>query len=120
LSTGAALSNKTNPSHPISPLYARYLSSAEKRSLRKVPASDTSSEINLLRVLNSFFMQFQQSAPQDLYARMLALRTCVVLNEQLVCLVRWQLLQPADSDFLQVLWEAIKQANKDEGIPDDL
>jgi hypothetical protein len=110
------LSNKTNPSHPISPLYARYLSSAEKRSLRKVPAHDTSSEINLLRVLNSLLMEFQHSAPQDLYARMQALRTIVLLNDQLVSLVRWQLLQPPASDSLQDLWDAVKEANEEDGI----
>ena len=110
------MSNKTNPSHPISPLYARYLSSGEKRSLRKVPANDTSSEINLLRVLNSLFMEFQQSAPQDLYARMQALRTCVVLNIQLVSLVRCQLLQPPCSDLYEEFLDILAEVNREDGF----
>jgi hypothetical protein len=72
----------------LTPLYARYLSVREKRSLRQVPFDDTASEINLLRVLNSLLLKFQQSAPTDLCSRMQALRTCVILNEQLALLVR--------------------------------
>ena len=72
----------------ISSLYSRYLSSAEKRSLRQVPLDDTSSEINLLRVLNSLLLKIQRSAPKDFYSRVQALRTCVILNEQLALLVR--------------------------------
>jgi hypothetical protein len=72
----------------LSPLYARYLSSSEKSSIRQVPADDLSSEIKLLRVLNSLLMKFQRSAPRDLYSRMQILRTCVILNEQLALCVR--------------------------------
>ena len=73
---------------PISRLYARYLSSDEKNSILQVPANDLSSEINLLRVLNSLLMKTQQSAPRDLYSRMQILRTCVILHEQLALCVR--------------------------------
>lgn len=77
---------KTNPA--LTPLYSRYLSSCEKRSLRHVPPDESSSEINLLRVLNSLLLKIQQSTPKDLYSRMQALRTSVILNEQLAYLVR--------------------------------
>ena len=72
----------------LSRLYDRYLSSPEKYSLRHFPRDDSSSEINLLRFLNSLFMKFQRSAPSDISSRIQALRTCVILNEQLAYLVR--------------------------------
>lgn len=75
-------------SHRISPLYASYLSPDEKKALRRFPVDDLSSEINLLRVLNSLLMKFQASAPPDLYSRMQILRTCVILNETLAILGR--------------------------------
>jgi hypothetical protein len=106
--------------HPISPLYARFLSPDEKRSIRKVPVENPSSEINLLRVLNAHLMQFQESAPPDLYARVQFLHTCVILNEVLATLVRWQLSQPPGSDFMQDLWDAIREANELDGLPKDL
>jgi hypothetical protein len=77
---------KMNPK--LSRLYSRYLSSAEKISLRHVPHDDATGEINLLRVLNSLLLKFQQSSPLDLHSRMQTLRTCVILNEQLALLVR--------------------------------
>lgn len=77
------------PSTPISPLYARFLTSSEKRSLKLVAFDNVSSEINLIRVLNALLMQIQQSAPPGLDSRIQALRTCVILNHQLAYLVRW-------------------------------
>lgn len=73
----------------ISRLYARYLTSDEKKSLRLVPADDVSSEINLLRMLTALFMKIQQSAPKDLSSCMQALRTCTLLCEQLAILVHF-------------------------------
>lgn len=77
------------PDAAISPLYIRYLSSQEKYALRSVPIDDSSSEINLLRVLITYLMKFQRHAPPDLYSRIHTLRTCVILIEQLAVLVRW-------------------------------
>jgi hypothetical protein len=71
----------------ISPLYSPHLSRSEKRFLRRIPIDDLSSEINLLRVLAARFMKFQSAAPPDLYSRILTLRTCSLLNEQLALLV---------------------------------
>ncbi len=76
--------NKTS----LSPLYTRYLTAEEKRSLRAVPMKDVSSEINLLRVLTAIFLKFQQSAPQDLASRIQTLRTCTLLCKQLAVLVQ--------------------------------
>jgi hypothetical protein len=78
-----------HPDTAISPLYARYLSLAEKSALRSVSVDDSSSEINLLRVLITYLMKFQRSAPADLHSRIHTLRTSVVLTEQLAVLVRW-------------------------------
>lgn len=72
---------------PISPLYAHYLTSDEKKSLRAVSADNPASEINLLRVLFAHFMEFQQSAPKDTNSRMQALHTCLILSEQIAKLV---------------------------------
>jgi hypothetical protein len=80
--------NKPDPSPSISPLYLRYFTADEKRSLRIVPADDLSSEINLLRILARLYMQTQQSAPRDLASSMQALYTCTMLCEQLGVLVR--------------------------------
>jgi hypothetical protein len=82
------VTDKPNPPRPISRLYARYLTSEEKRALRLVPVEGVSSEINLLRLLMAHFMKFQQSAPPDLASHMQALRTCTLLCEQLAILVR--------------------------------
>ena len=107
---------KPASSLPVSPLYAPYLSSDEKKALRKVSVGDTSSEINLLRILLSLFMKFQQAAPQDLYARIVALHTCVVLNEQLVRLVRCQLLQPPCDDRMQEFWDVLDEVTRQDGL----
>ena len=82
------MTDKFNPARTISRLYARYLTSQEKRALRLVPVAGVSSEINLLRVLMAHFLKFQQSAPPDLATHMQALRTCTLLCEQLAILVR--------------------------------
>jgi len=82
------MTDKPNPPHPISRLYARYLTAEEKRALRLVPIAGVSSEINLLRVLSAHFLKFQQSAPSDLSSHMQALRTYTLLCEQLAILVR--------------------------------
>ncbi len=95
------------PSRPISPLFARYLTSDEKKSLRAVPADDLASEINLLRVLSAHFMKIQQSAPKDIDAHMQALRTCLVLSAHLSKLVR---AYNKDHDPLDEIHEAISQA----------
>lgn len=76
------------PPHPISPLYARYFTSDEKKSLRAVPADDPSSEINLVRVLFAHFMKSQQSAPKDMASRVQILRTSFIMSEQFSKLVR--------------------------------
>lgn len=76
------------PTRPISPLYARYLTAAEKKSLRAVPAADLASEIKLLRVLAAHFLKFQQSAPKDLNSREQTLRTGLMLGIQMARLVR--------------------------------
>ena len=100
---------KSTPPNPISPLYARYLSTEEKRSLRHVPADDISSEINLLRKLASMFMKFQQSAPSDLASCMQALRTSTVLCEQLAILARWHLRDHSPSSMVDdILTEALE------------
>jgi hypothetical protein len=84
------MTDKSNPPRPISRLYARYLTSQEKRALRLVPVAGVFSEINFLRVLTAHFMEFQQSAPPDLASHMQALRTYTLLCEQLAILVRSQ------------------------------
>jgi hypothetical protein len=104
---------------PLNPLYTRYFSLREKRALRQVPFDDTASEINLLRVLNSLLLQFQQSAPTDLCSRMQALRTCVILNEQLALLVRaHHLAQGPQSGIGNLLEEAL--AGMPFNLPDPL
>lgn len=95
------------PSHPISPLYARYLTSAEKKSLRAIPANDVSSEINLLRVISAHFMKFQQSAPKDMGSLLQNLRTSTILGEQIAKLVR---AQNTEYDPLAELQAEIRQA----------
>jgi len=65
---------------PISRLYSRYLTTEEKRLVRAVPVDSVSSEINLIRFLTALFLQFQQSAPDDLASRMQALRTFTMLS----------------------------------------
>ena len=82
------MTDKPNPPHPISRLYARYLTAEEKRALRLVPGEGVSSEINLLRLLTAHFMKFQQSAPPDLASHMQALRTFTLMCQQLTVLVR--------------------------------
>ena len=82
------MTDKSNPARPISRLYSRYLSSQEKQALRLVPVAGVSSEINLLHLLTTHFLKFQQSAPPDLASHMQALRTCTLLCEQLAILVR--------------------------------
>lgn len=71
------------PPRPISPLYARYYTSAEKKSLRAVPANDLSSEINLMRVLFSHSLKLQQSAPKDMTSHMQSSRTSSFLENSL-------------------------------------
>ena len=78
--------SSSNP--PISRLYARYLTSEEKRALRLVPAGGVSGEINLIRILTVHFLKFQQSAPPDLLSNMQAVRTFTLLCGQLAALVR--------------------------------
>jgi hypothetical protein len=101
-----------SPETTLSPLYARYLSAGEKKALRCIPVDDSSSEINLLRVLTAHLMKFQRSAPPDLFSRIQTLRTCVILNETLAILVRWHNrdhapLSDLDADFN----EAVDQVN---------
>jgi aspartyl/asparaginyl beta-hydroxylase (cupin superfamily) len=76
------------PHPPLSPLYARYLSPDEKKSLRRHPVDNLSSEINLLRILNSLLMQMQPAAPRDFFSQMQTLRTFVVMNDAIALLVR--------------------------------
>lgn len=71
------------PSRPIASIYARYFTPIELESLRAVPADDPLSEINLLRVLAARFMEFQQSAPQDVESQMQGLRTLLVLGGEI-------------------------------------
>ena len=78
----------SNPTHRISPLYARYLTAAEKRALRATPSGNVSSEINLVRVLLAHFMEIQQSSPSDFFSRIQGLRTCLLMVEQLGVLVQ--------------------------------
>ena len=94
-------------SHPLSPLYAPYFTPEEKKSLRHLSADDISSEINLLRKLTVLFMQFQGSAPGDLFSCIQALRTCTLLCEQLAILVRVQDLYHPES-IPDPLAEALK------------
>ena len=98
---------KKLPARPISPLYARYLTSDEKRALRVVVVNDPTSEINLLRVLLAHFMQFQLSAPKEMDSRAQTLRTCLVLSEQIAKLVR---AYNAEHDLLVELQDLIEQA----------
>jgi len=93
--------------HPISPLYARYFTPDEKKSLRHLSADDISSEINLLRKLTILFMQFQQSAPTGLFSSIQTLRTCTLLCEGLAILVRVQELYHAE-ELQDPLSEALK------------
>ncbi len=109
------------PSRPISPLFARYLTSDEKKSLRAVPADNPASEINLLRVLSAHFMKFQQSAPNDMDSRMQALRTCLVLSGQLSKLVRahnkeHDPLAEAQAAFSDAISQALDEIGKEWGI----
>jgi len=105
------------PSRPISPLFARYLTSDEKKSLRAVPADNPASEINLLRVLSAHFMKFQQSAPKDMDSRMQALRTCLVLSEQLSKLVRAYNQDHEPLDEIQVaIYKALDELSEELGI----
>lgn len=75
------------PPRPISPLYARYLTSDEKKSLRAIPVDDLSSEINLMRVLFSHLMKLQQPAPKDMDSRAQTMRTSLVLGQQFTKLI---------------------------------
>jgi len=105
------------PSRPISPLFARYLTSDEKKSLRAVPADNAASEINLLRVLSAHFMKFQQSAPKDMDSRRQALRTCLVLSEQLSKLVRAYNQDHEPLDEIQVaIYKALDELSEELGI----
>lgn len=73
---------------PISPLYARYFTSEEKKSLCAVPVNDLAGEINLLCVISAHYMEFQQSAPSDMGSRIQSLRTSSILGEQFAKLIR--------------------------------
>ncbi len=98
---------KKTHSRPISPLYARYFTSEEKKSLRAVPVDDLASEINLVRVVFAHFMKSLQSAPKDIECLTLVLRTSLVLGEQFARLVR---AQNARQDPLAELQGDIEQA----------
>lgn len=79
------------PSHPISPLYARYLTSAEKKSLRAIPANDVSSEINLVRIcLARYFESYGNSLPADLKSQVSALHVTGAAASMIAGLVRTQ------------------------------
>ena len=102
------MTSQSNPSRAISPLYSRYLSSEEKRSLRHVSPDDISSEIHLLRKLAALFMKFQQSAPPDLSSSILALLTSSILCEQLAILARYHVSSQSHvSDIEYLLLEAL-------------
>jgi len=95
------------PSRPTSPLYARYLTSEERKALRAVPVDDLSSEIKLMHMVFAHFMKSQQSAPKDMDSQTQALRTSRVLGEQFAKLVR---AQNTGHDPLAELQEQISQA----------
>ncbi len=101
-------------SSPLSPLYSRYLTPAEKRSLRRVPVEDVSSEINLLRVLNALLMQIQQAAPPGIHPCIQALRTCVILNHQLAYLARWHDRTHGPLDEMEAAIQAVLESTADE------
>jgi hypothetical protein len=104
------------PSRLISPLFARYLTSDEKKSLRAVPADNPASEINLLRVLSAHLMKFQQSAPKDMDSRRQALRTCLVLSEQLSKLVRAHNKEyDPRAEFHEAILQAIEELRQEMG-----
>jgi hypothetical protein len=103
------------PSNPsVSPLYSRYFSPSEKKSLRKVPIDNLLSEINLLRILHLLLLRFQRTAPPDFDSQINSLRTNAILTDQLAQLVRVQNLIHAPRDILD---EAIERAI--ESIQDD-
>ena len=106
--------------HPISRLYSRYLTPAEKRALRLVPSHNVSGEIHLLRFLAADFFKFQQSAPQDLASHMQALRTCTLLCEQLAVLVRaCDQAHSPQSEMDDILSEAIAGLPMHESDPEE-
>ena len=108
------------PIRPISRLYSRFLTPAEKRALRLAPAQGLSSEINLVRYLTAHFMQAQQSAPQDLASHMQALRTCTLLCEQLAVLVRaCDQAHSPQSEMDDILSEAIAGLPMHESDPEE-
>jgi hypothetical protein len=100
-------------SHPISPLYARYFTPQEKKSLRRLSGEGISSEINLLRKLIMLFMQFQPTAPAGIFSSIQSLRTCTLLCEQLAILVRVQDLYHPE-EIPDPLLEALKTVPFDE------
>lgn len=108
---------KKPPAHPISPLYARYLTSEEKKSLRSIPVDEVSSEINLLRVLSARFMNIQQSAPQDIDSHIQTLRTTIILSEQIAKLVRVHNQQHDPlAEIQDEISEALDMLRKEMGI----
>ena len=102
---------------PISPLYARYLTSEEKKSLRAIPVNDLASEINLVRVISAHSMEFQQSAPTDMRSRTQSLRTPFILGEQFAKLIRAH-IQEHDprNEFYDVIEQAWREIRKEMGI----
>jgi hypothetical protein len=95
--------------YTLTPLYSRYFTTQEKRSLRYLPHNDLSSEIDLVRVLIGRFMEMDRSAPPGLASRVQALLTLVRLCTQLAVLVRQQLQVPAPlQEFQQAFWEAVE------------
>ena len=105
------------PPRPISPLYARYLTSEEKKSLRAVPVDDLASEINLVRVISAHFMKFQQSAPKDMGSRIQSLRTSFVLGEQFAKLIRAHNSEHDPLDEIDdAIFQAIAMVRKEMGI----
>ena len=105
------------PPRSISPLYARYFTSEEKKSLRAVPVNDLAGEINLVRVISAHYMEFQQSAPTDMGARIQSLRTSFILGEQFAKLIRAH-IQEHDprNEFYDVMEQAWREIRKEMGI----
>lgn len=102
---------------PISPLYARYFTSEEKKSLRAVPVNNLVSEINLLRVISAHYMEFQQSAPTDMGSRIQSLRTSSILGEQFAKLIRAHIQEHDLRDEIDdAIFQAIAMVQKELGI----
>ena len=93
----------------ISPLYLRHLTRLEKRSLRHLPQNGLASEIELLRVFLSRFLQLDHAAPLGLEASILSLHTLTMFSSCLSALISSQIKShPPDDELGQMLAEAVR------------